>query len=127
MHGIPLFAPVLHFSFAGEDATQPANGALVGVKILSGHGATLPATQFWIQWMNYLHVRITLLETRTPKSSGGHEERQVTNCGIPAEAPLHASVADRGEQITNWRWVLLQRQVNSADSSVVNHLSFSRL
>jgi hypothetical protein len=40
----------------------------VGVKILSGHGATLPATQFWIQWMNYLHVRITLLETRTPKS-----------------------------------------------------------
>ncbi|AHM85567.1 hypothetical protein KPNIH4_26561 [Klebsiella pneumoniae subsp. pneumoniae KPNIH4] len=36
-------------------------------------------------------------------------------------------MADRGEQITNWRWVLLQRQVNGADSSVVNHLSFSRL
>jgi hypothetical protein len=68
VHGIPLFAPLLHFSFAGEDATQPANGALVGVKILSGHGATLPATQFWIQWMNYLHIRVTLLKPERPKA-----------------------------------------------------------
>ena len=105
MHGIPLFAPLLHFSFAGEDTAQSANGALVGAMVFVGGFAAVPCL-FAVVLLNQ-KIRVTLLEAGPGEGMRRQKVGQPANSSTSAKAALHASMPNGCEQIADWRMVFL--------------------
>jgi hypothetical protein len=62
VHGIPLYAPLLHLALAGEDSTQTTNGTAVSIEIFPRHGASFPVVRLRVSRADYLNIRVTLLK-----------------------------------------------------------------